>query len=157
MPGRAPAPGSPPGSSVTLAMWENRHRDPVSLRQEFDGPKGRAWLHRWLPTRAYENGVYAIYSNPIGIDGGTVKPGGSMVLDPYGEVLAECRSFDDEVVVALCTPRESAPGWRYLQARRPELYGVMMEAREGPAETKPGWQRSFDKPDDDSGEGRPRL
>ena len=59
-------------------MWETRHRDPVSLRQEFDGPKGRAWLHRWLPTRAYENGVYAIYSNPIGIDGGTVKPGGSM-------------------------------------------------------------------------------
>ena len=76
----------------------------------------------------------------------------------YGEVLAECRSFDDEVVVALCTPRESAPGWRYLQARRPELYGVMMEAREGPAETKPGWQRSFDrKPGDDDGEGRPRL
>ena len=29
---------------------------------------------RWLPTRAYENGVYAIYSNPIGVDGGTIKP-----------------------------------------------------------------------------------
>ena len=30
-------------------LWENRHRDPVPLRQEFQGPKGRQWLMRWLP------------------------------------------------------------------------------------------------------------
>ena len=34
-----------------------------------------------------ENGVYAIYSNPIGVEGGTIKPGGSMILDPFGEIL----------------------------------------------------------------------
>ena len=54
-----------PGRGTTPAeYWDNRERDPVRLRQEFDGPKGRQWLMRWLPTRAYENGVYAVFTNP---------------------------------------------------------------------------------------------
>ena len=51
-----------------------------------------------------------------------------MILDPYGEILAECHSMDDEVVVATCTPDklELAGGYRYLKARRPELYGDIL-------------------------------
>ena len=33
-------------------LWDNRDRDPARLRQEFQGPKGRGWLMRWLPARA---------------------------------------------------------------------------------------------------------
>ena len=53
-----------------------------------------------------------------------------MILDPYGEILAECRSMEDEVVVANCTPDklELAGGHRYKQARRPELYGEILGA-----------------------------
>ena len=41
-----------PGRGVVdRELWENRERDPVRLRQEFQGPKGRSWLMRWLPTR----------------------------------------------------------------------------------------------------------
>ena len=114
---------------VDSEVWHNRERDPVRCRQEFDGPKGRGWLMRWLPARAYENGVYAVYTNPIGVDGGTIKPGGAMVLDPFGEVLAECRKLGDEVVVAALDPRkiEVAPGQSYIRARRPELYGAMTD------------------------------
>ena len=54
-------------------LWQNRETDPVSLRMEFDGPKGRGWLMRWLPARAYDNGVYYVYSNPIGYDGEAPK------------------------------------------------------------------------------------
>ena len=113
---------------VDRKYWDNRKDDPEGLRAEFDGPKGRGWLMRWLPARAYDNGIYAVFSNPIGPDGDQLKNGNSMILDPYGEILAECRSMDDEVVVASCTPDklELAGGHRYLKARRPELYGDIL-------------------------------
>jgi len=115
---------------VDQKYWDNRESDPESLRKEFEGPKGRGWLMRWLPARAYDNGIYAVFSNPIGPDGGQLKNGNSMVLDPYGEVIAECRSMDDEVVVAKCTPDklELAGGHRYKKARRTELYGEILGA-----------------------------
>ena len=120
MPGRGP---------VDPEIWHNRERDPVRCRQEFDGPKGRGWLMRWLPARVYENGVFAVYSNPIGAEGGTIKPGGAMILDCFGEILAECRRLGDEVVVATLDPSklEVAPGQSYIRARRPELYGTLVE------------------------------
>jgi predicted amidohydrolase len=121
-------PSPMPGRGVVEPeVWRNRELDPVRCRQEFDGPKGRGWLMRWLPSRAYENGVYLVYSNPIGDDGGTVKPGGSLVFDPFGEVLAECRALGDETVTATLDPAKLrvAPGQSYLRARRPELYAPL--------------------------------
>ncbi|MEZ5399099.1 MAG: nitrilase-related carbon-nitrogen hydrolase [Bryobacteraceae bacterium] len=122
----SPAPGR---GIVDPGVWRNRHRDPVRCRMEFDGPKGRGWIMKWLPARAWENGVYVVYANVLGVDGGTIKPGGSMVIDPFGEVVAECRSLEDEVVVATLVPenRRMASGESYLRARRPELYGSMVE------------------------------
>ena len=125
---------------VDRNLWDNREKDPVTIREEFDGPKGRGWLMRWLPARAYDNGVYAVFSNPIGPDDDQLKNGNSMVLDPYGEVLAECRSLGDEVVVARCTPDklQLAGGYRYLRARRPELYGRILAGKHDPA-TRVTW------------------
>src|SRR5262249_7753751 len=123
--------------------WENRHLDPVRLRQEFQGPKGRGWLMRWLPARAWENGVYAVFSNAIGVDADTIKPGLAMILDPYGAVLAESRALEDDVVVGLLTADklEQSSGRRYLRARRPDLYGKLVEPPPPGQEpvTKPGW------------------
>jgi len=114
---------------VSREVWENRERDPVTCRMEFDGPKGRGWLMHWFPTRAYENGVYAVFSNPIGMDGETIKPGNAMIIDPYGEILVESHRLGDDVVGALLTAEklEHAPGRRYIRARRPELYGKLVE------------------------------
>jgi predicted amidohydrolase len=134
-------PSAMPGRGVVdRELWDNRHRDPVPLTQEFQGPKGRAWLDRWLPARAYENGVYAVFTNPIGWDYDTVKPGLAMILDPFGEVIIESRALEDDVVVALLTPDkfERSSGQRYLKARRPELYGKMVEPQE--SVTLPGWR-----------------
>ena len=62
-------PSPRPGAGLINPMlWENRANDPTSLRQEFDGLKGRAWLMKWLPARAYDNAVYVVFSNPIGRD-----------------------------------------------------------------------------------------
>lgn len=114
---------------VSREVWDNRETDPVRCRQEFDGPKGRGWLMRWLPARAYDNGLYIVYTNPIGDESGTIKGGGSVILDPFGEVLEECRKLGDDVVTATLTSdkREVAPGKFYVQARRPELYAKFVE------------------------------
>jgi predicted amidohydrolase len=137
-------PSSMPGRGVVdRVLWEMRQRDPVPLRLEFQGPKGRGWLMRWLPARAWENGVYAVFSNAVGVDGGTVKPGLAMILDPFGEVLVESQELGDDVVVALLTPEKIAEssGRRYLRARRPEIYGKLVEPPPAGQEpvTLPGW------------------
>jgi predicted amidohydrolase len=41
---------------------------------------------KWLPARAYDNGVYVVFSNPIGMDDDQLKNGCSMVIDPFGDV-----------------------------------------------------------------------
>ncbi|WP_406695688.1 nitrilase family protein [Singulisphaera sp. Ch08] len=134
---------------VDRRLWDERHRDPVRLRQEFQGPKGRGWLMRWLPARAWENGIYAVFSNPIGLDDDTIKPGLAMILDPFGEVLAESQALEDDVVVALLTADkiEQASGRRYLRARRPELYGKLVEPPPAGQEpiTKPGWAMAHEQ------------
>jgi predicted amidohydrolase len=144
-------PSAMPGRGViSREVWDNRRRDPTTLRREFRGPKGREWLLKWLPTRAYENGVYAVFSNAIGVDHDTVKTGGAMVIDPYGDILAESSRLEDDVVVTLCASEklERSSGRRYIRARRPELYSKLTEARFGSdqAVTEPGWK--LDKPPD---------
>ncbi len=118
-------PSTRPGAGfVEPALWANRENDPTSLRLEFDGMKGRDWLMKWLPARAYDNGIYVIFSNPIGMDDDQLKNGCSMIIDPFGDVLAECRSFEDSFVTTIVTPEKlnQAGGHRYIKARRPELY-----------------------------------
>ena len=142
----SPMPGR---GTVDPTLWENRERDPVALRMEFQGPKGREWLLRWLPARAYENGVYYVFTNPIGVDHDTIKPGLAMILDPYGEVLAESTALGDDVVVALCTADKMAlaSGGRYIKARRPDLYARLVEPLpEGQKpEVLPGWRLKLGK------------
>ncbi len=118
-------PSAMPGRGyVDDKFWQNREIDPVSLRLEFDGPKGRRWLMRWLPARAYDNGVYYAFTNPIGYDGEHLKNGNSMIIDPYGEVLSEIKSFEDDITISRISKEkiQLSGGWRYKNARRPELY-----------------------------------
>jgi predicted amidohydrolase len=118
-------PSSRPGAGfVDPGLWENRHQDPTSLRLEFDGMKGRDWLMKWLPSRAYDNAVYAVFSNPIGMDDDQLKNGCSMIIDPFGDILVECRSFEDDFVTTTLYPAKlsEAGGSRYIKARRPDLY-----------------------------------
>lgn len=134
-------PSAMPGRGyVADELWQNRDTDPVPLRMEFDGPKGRGWLMRWLPARAYDNGVYYVYANPIGYDGEHLKNGNSMILDPYGEVLTEIKSFDNEITITTVTPDKLplAGGYRYRNARRPDLYRDIIGAEHKP-EIKPVW------------------
>ncbi|KUY26612.1 nitrilase family protein [Elizabethkingia ursingii] len=118
-------PSSRPGAGfVDPELWENRENDPTSLRLQFNGMKGRDWLMKWLPARAYDNGTYVVFSNPIGMDDDQLKNGCSMIIDPFGDILNECQTFEDSFVSSVLTKEklEMAGGYRYRKARRPDLY-----------------------------------
>jgi predicted amidohydrolase len=82
---------------------------------------------RWLPSRAHDNGMFLVFSNGIGPDDDEIRTGNAMVLDPYGEIIAETRALGDAMVMAdldgSLLPTSS--GRRWLRARRPELYDVL--------------------------------
>ena len=131
-----------PGSGLVPAeMWQRREEDPVSLRHEFNGPKGREWLMKWVPARAYDNGLYVVFTNPVGMDDDQVRNGNAMILDPNGDIIAECNTLGDDVVVGQCVPGklDSAMGRKHLAARRPELYQNILGASNPNPTIDPSW------------------
>jgi predicted amidohydrolase len=124
-------PSTRPGAGfVDPELWNDKETNAEQLRQEFDGPKGREWLMKWLPARAYDNAIYAVFSNPIGMDDDQLKNGCSMILDPYGDIITECRELGDTFTIAETDPEKliNAGGHRYRNARRPDLYGKIISA-----------------------------
>jgi len=139
--GGTPSP-MPGRGFIDEKLWENRLKDPVSIRSELNGPKGRGWLMKWLPARAYDNGLYLSFSNAIGMDHDHIVTGGAMVLDPFGDILEESSVLGDDVVIAACVPEklQDAGGFRYRNARRPELYADILGGKHKSV-TKPVWMQ----------------
>jgi predicted amidohydrolase len=71
--------------------------------------------------------MFLLFSNGIGPDDDEIRTGNAMVLDPYGEIVAETRAFDDDLVIADLDASllPTSSGRRWLRARRPELYDVL--------------------------------
>ena len=117
---------------IDRKLWDNRRRDPAAIENEFRGEKGRGWLMRWLPSRAHDNGMFLIFSNGVGVDDDEIRTGNSMILDPYGRILAETWKADDDMVISELDASllERSTGRLWITARRPELYGPL-SARTG--------------------------
>ena len=112
---------------VDKNLWRNRHNDPEAIESELKGMKGRGWLMRWLPTRAHDNGVFIIFSNGIGEDDDEIRTGNAMIIDPYGDILAETWKAGDDMVVSQLDFDliEISTGKWWIKTRRPELYGPL--------------------------------
>jgi predicted amidohydrolase len=115
--------------AIDLDLWEGRAEDAAAIEAEFKGPKGREWLMKWLPARAHDNGIFLIFSNGVGRDDDEVRTGNAMILDPYGDVLAETWKAGDDMVVSDLDPevRKMCTGVRWIRSRRPELYDLLAE------------------------------
>ena len=60
----------------------------------------RKWAlvpHKLIPTRAFENGVFVVYSNHAGTENASNYVGASCIIDPSGDVLA--RAEDGEEII----------------------------------------------------------
>lgn len=98
----------------------------------FAAPMFPTWdcLHR---TRAFENGAYTAPTNKVGLEGEWVFGGRSLVVDPFGEIVAQLSDeTDDMTVVELDREQVYAARrrWPMLRDRRPEVYGPLARADE---------------------------
>ena len=94
-----------------------------------DGPEEMRtrWL-KYLPARAYDNGLFVAACNQAGPnDDGLTFGGAAMILDPKGAVLAQAASDRDGMILAdlkaadMAQVRQSPMAF-FLPGRRPELY-----------------------------------
>ncbi|MGE4454972.1 MAG: nitrilase family protein [Sphaerochaeta sp.] len=130
---------SPKGMKrIDTQLWEERETRAEELLSEFQGPKGRGWLMRWLPSRAHDNGMFLVFSNGVGRDDDEVRTGNAMILDPYGEVLAESKAIGNDMVIAELDLSliSTSNGRRWMKARRPELYTLIGERTGKEEETR---------------------
>ena len=85
-----------------------------------------------LRARAYENGVWVLACNRVGIEGSRHHLGRSMVVDPRGMIAAEAGTQVAQLLTAqvdldaVTAARQQFPWWR---DRRPDLYGPLATAR----------------------------
>lgn len=116
---------------IDVNIWRNRKQNPEAMEAEILGPKGREWLMGWLPSRARDNGMFVVFTNGVGEDNGEVRTGNTMIIDPYGRILEETCVADDEMVVADLDLGllPMSQGRRWLNVRRPELYGILTQAQ----------------------------
>jgi predicted amidohydrolase len=130
---------SPKGmKTIDPQLWEERETRTDELLAEFQGPKGRGWLMRWLPSRAHDNGMFLLFSNGVGRDDDEVRTGNAMILDPYGEVLAESKAIGNDMVRAELDLSliPTSNGRRWMKARRPELYSLIAQRTGEEEETR---------------------
>jgi predicted amidohydrolase len=52
-----------------------------------------------IPARAIENTVFLVYVNLVGRQEGLTFWGGSRALNPFGDIVAMCKYFEEDVVV----------------------------------------------------------
>jgi predicted amidohydrolase len=112
---------------IERRLWDEREQNPGAIEAELRGPKGRAWLMRWLPARAHDNGLFLIFANGVGVDDDEIRTGNAMILDPYGRILAETWKAGDDMVIADLDASllDQCTGRRWIRTRRPELYGPL--------------------------------
>jgi len=46
--------------------------------------------------------MYVVFANSVGMDDDQLKNSCAMVLDPFGDMLAECQELCEGMAVALC-------------------------------------------------------
>ncbi len=112
----------------------------------FGGPEpsnlGR--YRRMLQAAAEEHGLFVVSSCLTGFESGKGLAGGSMIFDPFGEILAEAPILEEAMIVAeldsglVRSARERSPLLRDLRRRLPDLLrqaARMLDAPDGVLET----------------------
>lgn len=81
-----------------------------------------------LRARAYENGVWVVAANRVGLEGPRNHLGRSLIVDPRGGIVADAGSAGEALLVhdldteAVLRARKDFPWWR---DRRPDLYASL--------------------------------
>jgi N-carbamoylputrescine amidase len=98
---------------------------------------GAAQLDAWRTVQrghAIANGIYVAAVNRVGHEGpadsGLEFWGSSFVADPFGQLIAQASSSEEEILVAECDPQrieEVRRNWPFLRDRRVDAYAPLMK------------------------------
>jgi predicted amidohydrolase len=99
----------------------------VNSQKADEGPEKRIFHHRLsLQAGAYQNSTWVVATAKCGVEDGHPLFGGSVIVDPDGEIVAEAKTEDDELIVADCDLDATRFGketiFNFAQHRRIEHY-----------------------------------
>jgi predicted amidohydrolase len=100
----------------------------TNAQRSAEGPAQRMFHHRLsLQAGAYQNATWVVAVAKAGIEDGHHLMGGTMIVDPNGEIVAEGRSEEDELVTHACDLDATVFGkttiFDFARHRRIEHYG----------------------------------
>jgi len=100
----------------------------LNSQKSSEGLEKRLFHHRLsLQAGAYQNSTWVVATAKCGIEDGHPLFGGSVIVDPDGEIVAEAKSEDDELVTADCDLDATIFGketiFDFKRHRRIEHYG----------------------------------
>jgi predicted amidohydrolase len=100
--------------------------DVIAIPAAFNAVTGRAHWDLLVRARAIENHAFVVAAAQAGTTAeGIATYGHSLIVDPWGEVLAEATSDGPEIVMAALDLREVARRREqiaFMDFRRPDLY-----------------------------------
>ncbi|HUK00148.1 MAG TPA: N-carbamoyl-D-amino-acid hydrolase [Stellaceae bacterium] len=113
----------------------------VNSQRSAEGPAQRMFHHRLsLQAGAYQNSTWVVAVAKAGTEDGHHLMGGTLIVDPNGEIVAEGRSEEDELVIHACdldaTVFGKATVFDFARHRRIEHYG-RITAQTGATPPKP--------------------
>lgn len=112
----------------------------IAIPAAFNAVTGAAHWEVLVRARAIENHAFVVAAAQVGTtDDGIATYGHSLIVDPWGEVVAESREFGEDVLVAEVDVTEAVRRRgqiAVLQLRKPELYGAAVHVSgDSPLET----------------------
>jgi predicted amidohydrolase len=102
----------------------------VNSQKADEGPEKRLFHNRLsVQAGAYQNSTFVVAVAKAGSEDGHPMIGGSLIVNPEGEVVAEAKTEDDELVIHPCDLDETAFGkttiFDFARHRRIEHYGLI--------------------------------
>jgi predicted amidohydrolase len=100
----------------------------VNSQKPDEGPEKRIFHHRLsLQAGAYQNSTWVVATAKCGVEDGHPLFGGSVIVNPDGDIVAESKTEEDELIVAECDLDATRFGketiFDFKQHRRIEHYG----------------------------------
>jgi predicted amidohydrolase len=102
----------------------------INSQKSEEGPEKRLFHNRLsVQAGAYQNATWVVAVAKAGVEDGFPLIGGSLIVDPNGEIVAEAKTEDDELLVHPCDLDATVFGKKtifdFARHRRIEHYGLI--------------------------------
>jgi len=116
------------GVELVLIGYNTPVHNPPAPEHDLVGPFHN---HLVMQSGAYQNGTWVVGVAKAGDEEGVPMIGGSAIIAPSGEIVAQCSTLGDELAIArvdldLCNSYKSSV-FNFARHRRPEAYGLITE------------------------------